>query len=162
MARPAKSKWLRDEDDANWGGTCGKRNNMIPRSGGNNYNKEGNRHKYGGNVGDQNPGIQIINILKDKVYQNANMVGSSILSTTVYGPDEEELNGLNIIERKLMRGDPRVYDIMDTTGGLTRLKAGDTGLVGNVQNEAALSEFDCATSSTSVLAKLAKQASQSQ
>lgn len=39
------------------------------------------------------------------------------------GPEEDELDGLQITERKRMRGGPSTYEVMDTEGGL-KLKAG--------------------------------------
>lgn len=39
-------------------------------------------------------------------------------SNALYGSEDEELNGLNIADRKRMRGGPGLYDIMDTDGCL--------------------------------------------
>lgn len=73
------------------------------------------------------------------------------------GPEEDEFIGLELVERKRMRGGPTSYEIMDTEGGL-RMEAGNKQNI--VNPNIVLSEMDCSTSSPIELAKLALQASQ--
>ncbi|WOG82416.1 hypothetical protein DCAR_0101580 [Daucus carota subsp. sativus] len=72
------------------------------------------------------------------------------------GPDNDEMIGLQITERKRMRGGPDNYDIMDTPGGLAG--ASDSIAV-NKNNDGVLSDLDYTSSNNFQLAKLAQQAS---
>lgn len=78
-------------------------------------------------------------------------------SNFINGPDEEELIGLQLSERKRMRGGPNNFEIMDTAGGLTKdiMQEQITGTSG-----VDLSKMDCSSSSKLDLATLAMQASQ--
>lgn len=80
-----------------------------------------------------------------------------MISNPHYGPDEDELNGIELVDRKRMRGGPDSYEVMDIAGGLNKgiIRSNNSGLKDDV-----LSELDCPTSSYSVLAELAMQASQ--
>lgn len=81
--------------------------------------------------------------------ENSNLIFES-------GLDNEETTGLQITERKRMRGSPGIYDIMDTSGGLV----GASNSIGvHKDNDVVLSELDCTSSENSQLAKLALQAS---
>lgn len=72
------------------------------------------------------------------------------------GLEEDELDGLNLVDMKRMREGPNMYKVMDTLCGL---KSGDMNVIQTNQNVAALSDIDCATSHNNVLATLALQAS---
>lgn len=39
------------------------------------------------------------------------------------GPENEELDGLHILDRKRLRGGPDKYDVMDTPGGLANISS---------------------------------------
>ncbi|KAL8105604.1 hypothetical protein AgCh_029416 [Apium graveolens] len=67
----------------------------------------------------------------------------------IAGPTEEELDGLDLEERKRKR--IGLSDRMDVEG-----------IVNATQSDAGLSKIDCSESSTTFLAKLAKQASHPQ
>lgn len=87
----------------------------------------------------------------------AKVVGLDIFSNPVYGLEDEELVGLNLVDRKRMRGGTEAYDIMNTAGGFI---AGDPNKTNKLQLEVTLSETDCVTSSNNVwLGLLGKLAS---
>lgn len=69
------------------------------------------------------------------------------------GPDENEQIGLDVVERKIMRGGPDSYDVMDMNGGLVDNCIG-------VSQDATLSVKNFAASTTTGLAMLVRQASQ--
>ncbi|KAL1825757.1 hypothetical protein ACET3Z_012535 [Daucus carota] len=158
LAGPAKSKWLREEGDADWVVRAGRGNNFA-KSGESCYGKDGDQGDQGGNYGTKDQIVQYTAVTKDKPTSSTKLAGLDTFSNPVYGLDEEELIGLNLVERKRMRGGPEVYDIMDIAGGL---KGGELSNTKDSKTEAALSGTDCATSSTNVLATLAMQASQPQ
>lgn len=84
------------------------------------------------------------------------MIGISNFSAAIFKDNppirhtNEELTGLNIEERKRRRSGPDSTEFMQTEGGN-----------GGAYTETALSIQDCTDSSSNVLTKLAKQASQS-
>lgn len=82
------------------------------------------------------------------------VAGAIQISNNYIGPDAEESSGLNIEDRKRRRSGPASNTVMDINDSSKIIKGTHT--------EAVLSEMDCSASSHHVLAKLAKQASQSQ
>lgn len=85
------------------------------------------------------------------MHENSNFSTAFSNISTPIGPTDDELSGLNIEERKRRRSGPVEEHVMDTDR--------DTRVI---FSEAAISNMDCAESSPNFLAKLAKQASQSQ
>ena len=74
-------------------------------------------------------------------------------------PDDDELDGISIEERKRRRGGPEAPETMDTEGKLVN----QTQNFGDNKNpDAALSGSDCVVSLDTVLAKPVMQASQQQ
>lgn len=101
--------------------------------------------------------------LKEKVsypanegYQLSDFQRGRVNSNSNNGPENNEFSGLQILERKRMRGGPGNYEVMDTEGGL-KVMSGSQQVRHNT--EVVLSEIDCATSSNIESAKLAVQAS---
>lgn len=79
-------------------------------------------------------------------------------SNFYHGPEEDDLNGLNIDERKFRRSGPINNDIIITDGSL-RAEVSNY----NVSNmEVVLSDSDCASSPITMLAEFARQASNMQ
>lgn len=86
-----------------------------------------------------------------------NCQGGNVISYLHSGMEDEELIGLQLMERKRMRGGPDSYEVMDTAGGLKK----DVQMTENKQiTEVELSGSDCSTSPNILLAKLTRQASQ--
>lgn len=157
VAGQPKSRWLRDEGDVDWEARKGRDNN-IPQSGGSGYDRGGNQGIQKSNSSYGMHGNRNLIQLKDKGPMTA--VTSDLVNKSNHyiGPDEDELSGLNIVERKRPRGGLGSYDTMDTKGHLQRAtKETSSGLI----TEATLSGRDCVVSSENVLATLALQASQS-
>lgn len=73
------------------------------------------------------------------------------------GPEEGGLDGLQVTERKRLRGGPDNYEVMDTEGRLNYPTIQAHILL---NTDAVLSGTECAISSTSEMTKLANQASQ--
>lgn len=81
------------------------------------------------------------------IYQGGN--GNS---NFVIGSDKEELSGLQVTEKKRLRGGSNTYEVMDIEGGLKIIPRKEKVL----QNtDGDLSELDCSSSSISELVKLA-------
>lgn len=125
-----------------------------------------------GEIGWKNPGNQQIQkkFPKHQVHCNGNgsimnndnnclarFQGAKKISNLNYGPEKDELNGLQLIERKRMRGGPNSYEVMDVEGGLKAITGEEQT---SRKTEVDLSAIDCSTSSNNELAKLAQQASQ--
>lgn len=152
-----KSKWLRDEGDADWEQRIGRDNN-FPQSGGSGYasgeifaiQKDGGRYNMHESRDYTNQ-----EVLKSR---KAVLTGGGSNSKFLIGPEEEELSGLSVVERKRMRGGPGQYETMDTEGGLI---TGEIISMKEINKEATLSVKDCAASSKNELATPALQASQS-
>lgn len=70
------------------------------------------------NVGNQDKVVNDIIAVRERSGPNIKIAVVDTFSNPVYGLDEEELIGLNLVDRKRMRGDPEVYDVMDTVGDL--------------------------------------------
>lgn len=81
-----------------------------------------------------------------------------IYSNELIGPHEEELDGLNIEERKRRRSGPVSMRTMDIEGELNVLGPSTKG----PQSEGVLSDWDCTASSPNFLATLVEQDSQPQ
>lgn len=154
-AGPVNSKWLREDGDPNWDERLG-RVNPGAKTGESNYSQDGNQmfqmsnfrkqlQLAGGGSHPVNSGVIFTSGL--------GVEGNSILQ---YGPSDEELDGIHVTERNRMRGGPGTYDIMDTEGGL---KVSTENINPKQTMEVALSDTDYVTSSYTVLATLALQAS---
>lgn len=125
-----KSKWLREDDDANWEDKQGRvKVNPGSKEGGvSGVKTPGNQLSTGG---DNNTQVQIIREesfplqMGDNttVFQGGNFQGGNKNTNFHFGPEENELDGLQLTERKRMRGGPDQFEVMDTEGGL-RLLAG--------------------------------------
>ncbi|KAL8095281.1 hypothetical protein AgCh_036660 [Apium graveolens] len=151
--RKGRSKWLRDEGDTDWEAKMGGDNDSPGFT--------------GENSGGQNKEITVRRVSRDSgpimvsdhVYAE-NQISPYVLarviqnSTNYIGPEEEESSGLNIEDRKRRGSGPASNTAMNTNDSSKIIKGTHT--------EAVLSETDCSASSHHVLAKLAKQASQSQ
>lgn len=157
MAGPAKSKFLREDGDSDWEVRAGRvnaeakftensytqdRNQLIPR-------KVVRQQKQSSVTELQPNNTGLIIIPNKELAESSNFIS---------GPEEVEAIGLQLSERKRMRGGPDCYDIMDTEGGL---KIGEKNAASELSLEAVLSNVDCAASPKTDLAMLAKQASQS-
>lgn len=141
-----KSKWLRDERDADWGRKLGKDNYPADFSG---YQGDGKgKEIYQGH----NPcnDALVITQTAEKIGMTGilNFQAAKHIMGSANGPLNEELTGLNIEERKRRRSGPEDNNYMDTDGGIVTLFPG-----------AVLSQVDCATPLPTDLAELAKQAS---
>lgn len=117
MAGPAKSKWLRKEGDADWEERIG-RVNSIPKSGEGSFTQEGNQLFPRSNFRQSEQSIRDVSLPANMGLQIAKLLGSDVNSNSADGPEEDELVGLNLVERKRMREVPEVYDIMEIAGGI--------------------------------------------
>ncbi|KAL1812803.1 hypothetical protein ACET3Z_022868 [Daucus carota] len=150
---PAKSKWLREDGDTEWEERQ-KRVNASVNSGDGSFGKLNIPLIQGRDFRNQTK----LNVTKSSPEiasnKNTSIKGGASISNFENGPEEDELIGLELIERKRLRGP---NEVMDTEGGLpTDLASRPKGCIPDV----ALSEMDCSTSSVTVLATLAQQASQ--
>ncbi|KAL1805105.1 hypothetical protein ACET3Z_027342 [Daucus carota] len=149
---PVKSKWLREDGDSDWEERQGrvqvnaksKESSLnIPE----NQSTAGNHLQIGGSK--SYPSV-VANQITD-------FQGGKIDSNFVGGPEEEEVIGLHLTERKRMRGGPDNLETMDTEGGL-KIVTVKVQTIGTSDVE--LSKMDCSSSSKHDLATLALQASQ--
>lgn len=99
VAGSARSKWLREEDDANWGGKSGT-GIGIPKFGGSSYNGGANSKGYGEKLGNKDKGPVFENTFGGNGNQSAGVMDKGIGPINNYGPEEEELVGLNSMDRK--------------------------------------------------------------
>ncbi|XP_074376703.1 uncharacterized protein LOC141718222 [Apium graveolens] len=107
-----RSKWLRDEDDAEWEAKIGRSNNCPPFT--------------GGNFGDMDNNLTVVhdssmraNLGKDKVVLGKEMGGTNSNSMLCiqeinFGPNLEEEIGLDVEDRKRRRSGPITQIVMDT------------------------------------------------
>lgn len=155
-AGPGKSKWLREDGDTDWEERQG-RVKVNAKS------KEVNCGNAGNQLAKERKSRPQLEITENESYplnteNNLTLSkGGKANSNLGDGPEEDELIGLELVERKRMRGGPTSYEHMDTEGGL-RMEAGNKPNI--VNPDIVLSEMDCATSSPTELARLALQASQ--
>lgn len=156
MSGPAKSKWLREDGDADWEDRLG-RVNVNAKSGENSYEKDGNKLIIGRDFRGQKQIHGAISFPINVEDKNADSKEGKDNSNFGDGPEEDELDGLQIMERKRMRGGPDCFEVMDTIGDFQH---GPGNMRGNTSTGVVLSEMDCSTPSESELAKLALQASQ--
>lgn len=144
VAGAPKSKWLREEGDGDWNLRYGKDNSQqqngegsIPNfthAGNQMWNKQDCMADLSGAIGGSN--------------LNSKIVGGNNYGLDLNGPEEEELDGLNLEERKRRRSEAHVFN--------------GTGLEKEKNTmEPGLSTADCPDSQTILLAKLTQQASQS-
>lgn len=141
------SKWLREENDVEWASRYGKNNRMPDFS--------GTQNRGVVQVGDQSRIFrerEVGNMTIQEGLRKSNdkailMEGNSNTTSFLNGPRTEELDGLDIEERKRKRLGPVITDHMETEGGVLPL------------NDSDLSKLDCSESSNTTLATLAMQAS---
>lgn len=88
--------------------------------------------------------VENIVAISEKGGPNAKLTGLDTFSNPVYGMDEEELMGLNLVDSKRMHGGLEVYDVMDKAGDL---KSVDVNVIKDTNIEIALSGIDYAASS---------------
>lgn len=149
MVGPVKSKWLREDGDMDWEDRAGR-----SKFRGGSYDKDGNCFSQTSNQGDKDKVVMQAGNSHQLLKLGANNEVQDLNSNLNDGLEEDELSGLNIVDRKRLRGSPDTYEVMDTPGGLK----GGIGHIGpNNQNGVALSNSDCVR-----LATLALQASHSQ
>lgn len=154
VANQNRSKWLRDDQDADWEARIGRDSNHPYFSGG----KYGDRDKrkmvmHQSRITATTAGNKP-NIMGEKggIFQNA-VVQNNELD---YGLEEEENIGLNIENRKRSRNGPESKGVMDIDDNTKALGFSNTELY----IDAELSNTDCSASSKQDLATLVKQASQ--
>lgn len=148
VAGGGKSKWLREESDSGWENIFGK-DEVKARSSG--IQKpdimQSSTHAvsgFGNVVGvATNQGLSVV------MGNNLNLMEGNPGTTLVDGPEDDELDGLRLEERKRQRSEAHVYSNMDFDKV-------------NKTTDAVLSHNDCTESHSTYLAKLARQASQSQ
>lgn len=157
-AGQSKSKWLREEGDADWEERIG-RDNSIPRFGGEVGNYGGKEICLRRDIRQPNFSISENPVFSNVGAQANNFVGLNFNLEKVIGPEADELSGLNVEERKRRRGGPDSFETMDTEG---RLQMVVSGKQVNTIIGASLSGLDCAAPSTSDSAQLARQASRPQ
>lgn len=141
-----KSKWLREEGDEDWGGKYGKNNSFqdIPK----------NQLRNSGKLVISKQNVRVYN-LEGAVYKDRTKPADIIQKAgdfsnviNIVGPTSDELTGLDLEERKRKRVGPYT----------------DAIKVSNIDvshPDSVLSNEDCADSNKTLLATLAKQASQS-
>lgn len=144
----SKSKWLREEGDGEWGQKYGMDNYQqqsrevpipnIPQTG-----------TQSGKQKDIVIGFANISGGSDKASKNSKNMGGNFKPITTVGPDEEELDGLNLEERKRRRSEAHGY-----TSNLV--------IDENTTMETGLSTNDCSDSLNQQTATLAQQASRQQ
>lgn len=154
MVGPVKSKWLREDGDMDWEDRAGR-----SKFRGGSYDKDGKGFSQTSNQGDKDKVVMQAGNTHQLLKLGANNEVQDLNSNLNDGLEEDELNGLNIVDRKRLRGSPDTYEVMDTPGGL---KGGIGHIDPNNQNGVALSNSDCVTSQNNGLATLALQASRSQ
>lgn len=135
---------MRDDDDASWGNRYGKEN----------MNQNFSEEKVGSsdiNGGDKHES-RMITLAGEKSTKNLNyMRGNPRIKiieskfVSLNGPTEDEMNGLDLEERKRKRIGPVGVEAMQTDGEETTF------------TESVLSRIDCAESITKTMATLAKQ-----
>lgn len=148
MAGGGKSKWLKEESDSGWENRFGK-DEVKARSSG--IQKpdimQSSTHAvsgFGNVVGvATNQGLSVV------VGNNLNLLEGKPGKTLVDGPEDDELDGLPLEERKRQRSEAHVYSNMDFDKV-------------NKTTDAVLSHNDCTKSHSTYLAQLVRQASQSQ
>ncbi|KAL1803594.1 hypothetical protein ACET3Z_032241 [Daucus carota] len=161
MARVAgqgRSKWLLDENDADWEAKIGRENSGAFFTGENQAGKD--------------KGVIVKRDLRLTDSDRITIAGTSgkksgVISNKIvqirdeeYGPEEEENHGLEIEDQKRRRSGPETKSIMDTDDTLRNI----VGLNNRSDNnkETDLSDLDCSVSADTILAQLAQQVSQSQ
>ncbi|KAI3665356.1 hypothetical protein L6452_43980 [Arctium lappa] len=157
-AAQGQSKWLREDGDREWESRFGRDYNQA-NFGTSQYPNKASESKKESDF--TNLGLATVNNVTITEGKFKNQIGGKSVPYLTYpsGPDEEELDGLNVEERKKRRGGPEVPETMDTQGGLyNNIQTSKN----NKNQDAALSRHDCAGSSDKVLATPASQASQHQ
>ncbi|KAK1365679.1 hypothetical protein POM88_041240 [Heracleum sosnowskyi] len=158
--RPAgqgKSKWLRDDGDADWEARFG-RDNSFPQYAGDN---SGVTDEVPTGRRDFRREESYLNNKSNLLITNDGMgsgSGQKLITNVNTGLVEDEQNGLFLEDRKRRRSDEEGNAIKDKDGNVQVINQVNN----NVSNmEVSLFEMDCATSPNLLLAKLAQQASQS-
>lgn len=143
-----KSKWLREDGDDDWGNRKGKDNYYQQFSG----EQSTNIVKVGDHGRDSSmAGKDVANFTGFSNQLAGNLISKEKAATfnnSLTGPDEEELIGLQVEDRKRRRNGPYENESMITDGGILQ------------HTDSVLSNADCSESSVPDLATLAQQASQ--
>lgn len=115
---PARSKWLREEGDFGWeeradrGGACPKSQEFSFGRPANQLNQMSNFRDAVQQTGIKDYPIKVVNSITTNQ-------GFSINSNLDYGPDDDELIGLELSDRKRLRGGPDTKETMNTASGLS-------------------------------------------
>lgn len=149
------SKWLREEDDAEWPARVGRGNN-LPDFAGDSKGKadlvQSVRRDIWREKGDSSVSLKIVSNQGGKVLES----GSTSVKDLVIGLEIEETTGLSIEDRKRRRFGPEVSSTMDMNGGLPSLQMLEDG---TNKMEAVFSGTDYTASPATDMATLAVQAS---
>lgn len=143
-----RSKWLRDERDEDWGGNLGSDNYQQQFSEGQGSGKDREilqRRDYRNNM---HVGAKFLG--SNMLVENSKVEAANLKSNNSIGPSEDELIGLTVEEKKRKRNGPIQDVAMLTDGNIV-----------SINPEVVLSNMDCSTSSSTLLAKSAQQTSQS-
>lgn len=147
-AGASKSKWLREEGDGEWGNSYGK----------DNLKQQNPEQSIPSFMRAVSPTLKRRDCSADSAnisgvtggnISNSNVVGGNANSLNNNGPEEEELDGLSLEERKRRRSEAHGF----ISTGINK----ETSSMDSV-----LSNGDCSESHTQSLATLAQQASQQQ
>lgn len=156
VAGGVKSKWLREEDDDSWELRIGREN----RKAGFQENQNSNFETVGKERRDIRDEIATKSVKTNLMVPhitNNEIVGFKASQNPLYGPEEDELDGLQLEERKRKRIGPDSLSTMDVDGNNILSGPNNTHNI----TGAVISDSDLATPSSSLSAKLAKQASRS-
>lgn len=156
LASQAKSKFLREDGDTAWEERQGRVNGSM-NLGDNRCVNSGSQLTQRRNLRAQ---LQISGCeIYPKIVENklTSHKEDNVNLNYVNGPENDELIGLELADRKRMRGSPSMYEIMDTEGGFKAVIQKEKQ---TVQLDGELSKMDCSSSSKNELATLAQQASQ--
>lgn len=115
MAGTVKSKWLREEDDDSWESRVGRENSKANFQDNPNSNSE-----LASNEGRDNRELIIISAVNknssSRKAVSTNFAGGTSFSNPLYGPEDEEMSGLQAEERKRKRVGPNNLGIMNMEG----------------------------------------------
>lgn len=157
VAGPVRSKWLRDEGDMEWEAKIGRANSIPENVGGSDTVPTGEIIKGRNNRNFDNKIISTAGVGVSK-FQNLESAGKTKQLGFGIGPEEEELSGLILEERKRKRIGPVILDRQMVEDGVSTSQ----NIINGTDMDVVLSEKDCTTSPGYDLAKLARQASQLQ
>lgn len=150
-----RSKWLRDENDADWEARIG-RENPIPHNSGMNQGGGDKGQLILRDYRDSNS-LQLADLKNKKELGGNTPYGLGQKFVEEHGLEIEENVGLDIEDRKRRRSGPESKGVMDTDENMILL-----GYMKGINNtEAELSILDCAASTSKEMATPVMQASQS-